>query len=134
MKKIIIILGFILIGLQGNSQIIQLVSSSLNNIVNVCSDTTEHSDYNCQKMADVDSINLITEYTNFVSMCKILVNGDTLVSYNIQNTKKMTMIPDVERRIGITTTIRLKWFDVSMLTLSQQTIYNNFITKIKDNL
>ena len=128
MKKIFIVI-MLIIAFKANSQTIQSVSSDFNGKLNICADTIEHTDYSCQKMEKIDSLLLTPEYTNFLNMCKNLSGQNILTSFICQNTKKQSFTD--YRRIIIKNDFQQWIYNVELLPVAQQNIYNDFINKIK---
>lgn len=129
MKKAFIIL-FILAAFTSNAQIIQNVITVFDGKVTSCVDTIEHSDYNCQINAKIDSIDVCPEYDAFITMCKQLDDDGTIARILCQNTVKQTFEPEYPQRIFVDS----KMFRVANLTTAQQKIYNDFINKVKSQI
>lgn len=130
MKKLILI-PILFVALISNAQIYQNITSDLNGKIVCCVDTLEHSDYACQQVKEIDSVNVGTEYIRFLNMCNDITTHNTK-SFIIQLTPKQLF------NIGTPPRIIIRWSDeeqlivrYSELSEAGKKVFNDFIYKVK---
>lgn len=130
MKKLILI-PILFVALISKAQIYQNITSDLNGKIVCCVDTLEHSDYTCQQVKEIDSVNVGTEYIKFLNMCNDITNYETK-SFVIQLTPKQLF------NIGTPPRIIIRWSDeehlivrYSELSEAGKKVFNDFMYKIK---
>lgn len=130
MKKLILI-PILFLALISNAQIYQNITSDLNGKIVCCVDTLEHSDYACQQVKEIDSVNVGIEYIRFLTMCNDITNHTT-TNFVIQLTPKQLF------NIGTPPRIIIRWNDeeqrivkYSELSEAGKKVFNDFIYKVK---
>ena len=136
MKKLIII-PLLLIALICKAQTMQNIISEFDGKVFSCIDTTERSDYGCDIFLKVDSVDLGSEYRDFVSMLESACLHD-ITRFVCQLTLKQTGDLDNPKRVvfefiagGFPDRMILNY---NSLSSSDKKKFDNFINKIKGKL